>query len=947
MTVSLHVLGCGPSAGSYYTDDPNREAKPRARDEYYASEGKGHWWSTGESLVRNGAPIERSTFRDLCSGIDPRNGAALVRGAGARHRAGWDLTFSAPKSFSLLWAAGTPEQRERLEQIQREAVHQALQFLVRERLVYVRLGAGGCRREQPTDIIVGLFEHFTSREGDPACHVHAVLLNLARSADRKYRSCDTDHYEWQLAVGSAFRSALSAGLRSLGVTFRRAGRDQFEIAGIPQSLIDAFSKRSLQIEAVTGRSDSSAAQKELAALASRRSKADVPTGLALEARWRREFDALDVDPWTAVTSPTISVTAGDELNPDHEFEAPEIAGNTPVARAASAHFRHEAILSRRVLLQHSLAEASLHGGNIESVYAEVAALESARKLCGLTQAPAQCWTTPTIAAAEAAMLRALVRENGSWFDAAAVMAVLASAPHLSEEQKSAVLHATSAAPISIVEAGAGTGKTTLAKAIVNSAARSGLRTVGLSPSWIAADELTKSTGIEAVAVAKWRHSVTTGYCRSPDEKSLILIDEGGMVGTSDFSYIMQVAKDVNSKVVVISDMRQLAPVPGATPLRAIADVLERQASLSQVRRQQIDWQRAASTIMARGDVEAGLRTYAAQGRIELVAGSELAQRRTVALWRELRETYGDDAIVITRRNRDAASINQQARQVLREEGRISTVEHQVSATDHSGKLITIPISVGDRIRFGENLPQFGVRNGTRACIECVSADCMGQPRLTLTLDSGNTIEAAWSELTNKNRQKPIAAPRVTHAIAGTVYAAQGKTVSAAVLHVQSATDAREVYVGLTRHRGDAYVVIESSRLEAACRARQADPRIAPSRHALIERLFAEARRYHEKANVVDHVDDRRRFVASGEIRLAERDPRLNIARAIEAASLRKAVGRELGGSVWTLMKTTTAEVAMRSFERVDRMLRQLITGLRSRVAARLRERREPDWEQTR
>ena len=946
MTVSLHVLGCGSGAGSYYTDDPNREAMPRSRDEYYASEGKGYWWSSGESIVRHGAPIERSTFRDLCGGIDPRTGSPLVRGAGTQHRAGWDLTFSAPKGFSLLWAAGTPAQRAQLEEIQREAVHQALQFLVRERLVYVRLGAGGCRRELPTDIIFGLFDHFTSREGDPNCHVHAVLLNVAKSIDGKYRTCDSDHYEWQLALGSAYRASLSAGLRSLGFTFRRAGRDQFEIAGIPQLLIEAFSKRSQQIEAATKRDTSSAAQKELAALASRRNKADVPTEKAIEDRWRQELQSIGIDPWMAAKNPTISITSGDEPSREDEFNGPEIAGDAPVARAASAHFRHEAILSRRVLLQQSLAEASLLGSNIESVYAEVAALESEGKLKSLTQAPAQYWTAPAIAAAESAMLRAIERENRNWFDASAVAAVLTASPHLSDEQRLAVLHATSVAPISLVEAGAGTGKTTLADAIVRAAQRSGLKTIGLCPSWVAADELSASTKMEAVSIAKWRHGMSLGRGPTPDEKTLFLIDEGGMVGTRDLSYIVQVAKSSNSKIVVISDMRQLAPVPGATPLRAIADVLERQASLAQARRQQVDWQRSASTMMARGDVEAGLRTYASHGRIELVAGPEQAQRRTVALWSKLREKYGDDVLVITRRNRDAIAINQQARQVLREEGRISRVEHHVSATDHNGKLVSMPISVGDRIRFGENLSQFGIRNGTRAQIERIAADCIGQPRITFNLQSGITIEAAWSELTNKNRRKPLAAPRVAHAIAGTVYAAQGKTVSAAVLHVQSATDAREVYVGLTRHRGDAYVVIESTRLEAACRTRQADPRIPPSCHALIERLFAEARRYYEKGNIVDHVDDRRRFVATGEITLAERDPRLNIARAIEAASLRTAVGREFGG-VLTLTRARTAEVAMRSYERVDKMLRQLIAEVRSRVAARLRGRGEPDWGRTR
>ena len=107
MTATLHALGCGRAAGAYYAEDPNREARPRSRDNYYTrDDGGGTWWSTASSVVRNGSPIDKETFRDLCAGIDPRTGKGLVRGSGERHRAGWDITFSTPKTFGILWAAG-------------------------------------------------------------------------------------------------------------------------------------------------------------------------------------------------------------------------------------------------------------------------------------------------------------------------------------------------------------------------------------------------------------------------------------------------------------------------------------------------------------------------------------------------------------------------------------------------------------------------------------------------------------------------------------------------------------------------------------------------------------------------------------------------------------------------------------------------------------------------
>ena len=248
MTATLHALGCGRGAGAYYTEDSNREARPRSRDNYYTRDGNGTWWSSGSSLVRNGEAIDKETFRDLCGGFNPRTGKRLVRGAGERHRAGWDITFSTPKSFGILWAAGTAEQRAALEKIQQDAVDEALELLIAERLVEVRLGAGGHRREAPDDIVVAKFPHFTSREGDPACHVHSVLLNVGRAAG-KYLTLEPKRtYEHQLVLGAAFRSSLAERLAEMGFSLREAGRDQFEIAGIPEAMIEAFSKRSQQLK---------------------------------------------------------------------------------------------------------------------------------------------------------------------------------------------------------------------------------------------------------------------------------------------------------------------------------------------------------------------------------------------------------------------------------------------------------------------------------------------------------------------------------------------------------------------------------------------------------------------------------------------------------------------------------------------------------------------------
>jgi conjugative relaxase-like TrwC/TraI family protein len=911
MTATLHALGSGRGAGAYYTEDLNREARPRSRDNYYTRDGGGGtWWSTASGLVKNGSSIDRETFHDLCAGLDPRSGKGLVRGSGAGHRAGWDITFSAPKSFGILWAAGTVEQRAVLEKMHQDAVDQALQFVVDERLVEVRLGAAGHLREAPSDILVAKFPHFTSRAGDMACHTHCVLLNVAQSSGdrKKYLTVEPRQaYAWQAVIGAAFRTALSQNLVEMGFSVRVAGRNQFEITGIPETMIEHFSKRSQQIKARVG-PGASAAQKEIAALATRCGKASVPTGEELERRWQQEFAIFDIDPWRA------GLEAGRLPQPlraaalDQDLDPPEVPGESPVALAASEIFRTESVVQRKALFHRALVEASLQGRGIKNVYACIADHEASGKLVRLDRhESAQHWTTTNIAAREAKLLR-LVKERiaGSWFRPEAIEAALKNASSLSEEQRQAVRHATSTDPTSLLEAGAGTGKTTLAKAVAQAATKSGLRILGLSPSWVAADELSRSTGVEAVAIARFRHELAAGKRQAPDSNTLVIIDEAGMVSTRDMAAIFDActARGTSavdgeqqlrsSKILLCGDRRQLESVAGASAFKAVSDLIERRSTLTGVRRQTIDWQRAASVAMAQGDSEAGLRAYAEHDRIEIVAGREGAQARTIKAWQNLRRTHGDDVIVVTRRNRDAVSLNLAAREVLREDGLIQGKDVSLTAIDRDNGLAQLPIARGDCIRFGETLHQHGIRNGTRGNVVGYTQGIDGSVRLAIRLDDGRVIEDTCAGFSQKGRRRNAGVPKIVHAVAGSAYSVQGRTALATVYHIASATDAREAYCALTRHRHDVRIVVESGRLDADCRARQEDPRMPPTQAAMQERLFIEARRYNEKANVVDHVEDRMSFIATGIIELAKPRGNLDIGIVAKAAGRIQAAAQQIG-----------------------------------------------------
>lgn len=923
MTASLHRLGAGRDAGLYYTNDGVREAKPASRDEYYLAECGGRWWTSDQSIVRHGAQIEAPSFRDLCAGFDPGSGLPLVRGAGEDHWAGLDLTLTSAKSVGVLWAAGDAGHRAAIEAAHDAAVERALRFVAEEGLVIVRTGAGGRDKHRPSDLIVARFTHFTTREGDPNLHQHCVLLNVAgappgvrygRYGSLAHLTTDPERaFYWQRGIGAAFRSALADELRHrFGFRFRPVGQGQWEIAGIPESVLAGFSKRSAQIEARVG-PDATSAQREIAALATRQGKDEVPTGPELEARWRKEFAEFGIDVWEAARQ----ASRAPEQDPDRTHGAdrtdlapardregerdfldpPEVAGDGPVAVAVNALARHENVLTRKDLLQRALEGASLRGLGIEVVEAELAALQRDGALIGLAQDPlsrdaTSAWTTPGIAECEAALLRAAARlDERDWLTPPSVEAALAGAPHLSAEQAEAVRYAANRDGVGIIEAGAGTGKTTAARVIASAAASSRIRVIGLAPSWQAADELSASAGIPAQAIARWRSERLHGRGTPLDERTLVLVDEAGMVGTRDMEAILSAASQAGAKVLLVGDRRQLAAVAGASALRAVSEVVARSAAMEAVRRQTVDWQRAASVLMARGDPEAGLRAYAVRGNVELVSGLEAARARAVAVWTEQRAGYGDDVLIVTRRNRDATVLNMMAREVLRAEGALGPDCAALPTIDREEKATVLPLAIGDRIRFGETLPHLTIRNGTRATVTAITLAEDGVAHVRLRLDDGREIAEPWTQLARETRfNRRPSPPRVSHALAGTGYAAQGRTAAATTLAVFSSTDAREVYVGLTRHRHAVRVVVECERLDALCRQRQADPRDTPTTNALLERLYGESRQYREKANVADYAEDRAVFAESGQIAGPAHNDRLGLARAVQAArQLRDAI----------------------------------------------------------
>jgi conjugative relaxase-like TrwC/TraI family protein len=265
------------------------------QDDYYLQDGEppGGWAGEGAARLSLAGPVTKSEFEAALKGIDPKTGERLAALGGRvqDHAAGWDMTFSAPKSVSILWALSEAPDRRAIESAHRAAVTTATRYL-EQMAAWARRGKGGAIREPTAGLLMATFDHHTSRELDPQLHSHVFIFNLAPRKDGTWGAIvSRELYKAQKRAGAVYRSALAREVEHAGYAVERSA-DSFRVAAIPHHVERAFSKRRQAIEAAaTEHGYRSPRGMELAALRTRRTKRDVDRDALFDA-WRAEARGL-------------------------------------------------------------------------------------------------------------------------------------------------------------------------------------------------------------------------------------------------------------------------------------------------------------------------------------------------------------------------------------------------------------------------------------------------------------------------------------------------------------------------------------------------------------------------------------------------------------------------------------------------------------------------------
>lgn len=287
MVASISARGNAKSALAYY--DHLR------RDDYYTRGGEppGRWAGDGAARLSLAGPVTQAEFEALLAGLDPGTGARLVQqgGRGQNHSAGWDMTFSAPKSVSVLWALSSDEERRAIGKAHRSAVLTASGHLERH-AGWARRGRGGRIHERTAGLLMAQFDHHSSREADPQLHTHCFVFNCAPRRDGSWGAIiSRELYKAQKDAGAVYRQGLARELEQLGHRLERQ-KDGFRVAAVPRDIERAFSKRRQAIEdSARTYGYKTAKGMELATLRTRRAKREMKLDALLES-WRAEAKAL-------------------------------------------------------------------------------------------------------------------------------------------------------------------------------------------------------------------------------------------------------------------------------------------------------------------------------------------------------------------------------------------------------------------------------------------------------------------------------------------------------------------------------------------------------------------------------------------------------------------------------------------------------------------------------
>ena len=749
MVATISALTSAGQAASYY------EA-----DDYYAEGGlaPSEWLGKGAQVLNLAGTIDRDHFASLLEGHVAGQSLGTMREGEWEHRPGWDVTFSAPKSVSIMAEVAGDR---RLIAAHEQAVKTAL-GLAEQHFTATRIREdGSVRREATGNLVIASFRHGTSRALDPQLHTHNIILNMTRDEAGQWRSLEPRaFYQKQKQMGAIYRQELAAGVQRLGYAIKRGKDSTFEIAGIGDTTLEAFSQRSAAIEARLAergksRDQASAAEKQIAALDTRLAKEAVPQAELIGA-WREAADAAG---WAEQARRGLvaqaEVRGNSAISDDHEFTR-ELAADRAVAQGAAMLGERQSVFSTTALHEAAgrFGMGRVGHGDIAAAIAraeKTGALE-ARESLDRRGVVFEGFTTATNIANETTMLRleeqARQQVEPILSPVAAARAVAeaerrsATQGHSwTEEQKAATAQILGSRNRIIgLQGAAGTAKTsTVLATIAREAEVRGIQVTGLAPTASAAQVLGEALDTRADTLA--RHLLAPG--RPTLKERLWIVDEASLISTADAAKLLSLAESHRARVLLVGDSAQLGSVAAGAAFTQLQGAGMETARLTQILRQTNMHAKAAVEASLAGDAKKALAALDSGG------GRIVEQNTREARFAQIAQDYAKldakerrKALVIEPSREGRDTLTKEIRHRLAENGGLHgpaiTATRLISKDmTRAGAKDPHSYAIGDMIRFAKD---YGDKGVSKAQAYRVTGIDTGKAAILLADQNGRTID---------------------------------------------------------------------------------------------------------------------------------------------------------------------------------------------------------------
>ena len=803
-------------------------------EDYYNQPGEapGEWIGELAAQLELSGQVDAESYSAILEGTDPTTGTQLVQRPDTRFREradgtkkrvepvlGYDVRFSCPKSISIVYALGDEATRDRVLAVVNDAVRQGLAHLEHE-ACFVQRGRGGHRIERGEGFVGMAFRHRMSRSGDPALHVHVVISNLTRAlSDGKWLSLASPQGRSPLwphgkSAGVVFQAALRAGfMREFGLSFEDVTNGYADLQGFGRDVIDALSTRSKEI--ATWLEKHGVSSVEAAQTAAYRTRANKDYGVEEGGRrveWERTAKPFGITPesiggYVQAARPREPLA----LTPAHIDAALRSLEDT------SSHF------DRRALLW-ALCDQLPEGASGDELTTAVDQILASDRIVCLHEADGPLdfdqFTTPRIAEMERHFIDGALRGQGAevaQVPSPTVDRVLAAhRPELGPDQRSMVIRLTTGGErIVAVSALPGTGKTTALNAAREAWETVGIDVQGCALARIASTEL-KDAGIAnatSIRALLNRAEADAAQGIMPfRRRTVLVVDEASTVSTPDLEALRLLVLECDGKLVVIGDPRQIGAIGPGGVYSHLTRATE-PTRLQTIRRQHRPEDQQLVRLVHEGRGSETLDLLRAHDRLVIADDLPTVLDAQLADWYRDYAT-GEDAVMIARRNRDVDYLNDQARELIREDGALGDADVIVGERAYAA---------GDRVQTRIN--REGVYNRERW--DVLDADAAARTlRLRRVGGDERTVTLGPAYL---NRRRDDNGPALDYAYALTKFGAQGKTVDRAFPLLDSGASLEQELVALSRARQieKVYTVASSELL---------DPELGPARRDVSDAL---------------------------------------------------------------------------------------------------------------